>query len=70
MDLGKAGTAAYPLPWHLFSKTGVLGDPTVATSEKGEKWLDAAAERLVQLVKEFKRVSSEKRPPSSRRKPK
>jgi creatinine amidohydrolase/Fe(II)-dependent formamide hydrolase-like protein len=64
MDSGKPGSASFPLPWRTFSKTGVQGDPTVATAEKGDKWLDAAAERMALLVKEFKRVASDVRPDS------
>lgn len=60
MDFSKPGVAAYPLPWNRFSKTGVNGDPTVATSEKGEKWFDSAAGRVVQLVKQLKAVTSGK----------
>jgi creatinine amidohydrolase/Fe(II)-dependent formamide hydrolase-like protein len=33
----------------------------VATAEKGKKWLDSASERLVELVKEFKKVASERK---------
>jgi len=36
------------------SKTGILGDPTVATAEKGGKILNAAAENLVRFAREFK----------------
>jgi creatinine amidohydrolase len=40
--------------WTRFSKTGVSGDPTLATKEKGERVFEAVVEALVDLVKEFK----------------
>ncbi len=58
LDPCKRGVVSFDLPWDKFSKTGVNGDPTVATSEKGAKWLDAAAEKVVQLVREVKSVTS------------
>ncbi len=39
--------------WSTMSETGVMGDPTVATVEKGEAWLAAAAEGLKGIIKEF-----------------
>lgn len=36
------------------SKTGVLGDPTKATGEKGEKMLDIFVEELANFIKEFR----------------
>jgi len=35
------------------SQTGVMGDPTKATAEKGRKLLDAAAHGIVTLVDEM-----------------
>jgi creatinine amidohydrolase len=40
--------------WTRFSKTGVSGDPTLATKEKGERVFEAVVEAFVDLVKEFK----------------
>ena len=60
LDFAQRGTASYTPEWSTFSRTGALGDPTVATAEKGEKWLDAAAERLVRLVREFKALASKR----------
>jgi creatinine amidohydrolase len=60
LDFVKAGVASYTPVWDTFSKTGTLGDPTVATAEKGEKWLDSAAERLVKLIREFKSLVPKK----------
>lgn len=37
------------LPMGALSKSGVFGDPTVATAEKGERWFEACVERIVEL---------------------
>lgn len=37
-----------------FSETGVVGDPTLATAEKGEKILSIVIRNLVKFVEEFK----------------
>ncbi len=37
-----------------YSKTGTVGDPTKATKEKGEKFVNAVVERMVALLKEFR----------------
>lgn len=39
--------------WSTLSRTGVMGDPTKATAEKGEKVLNAAAEGLRDIVCEL-----------------
>jgi len=40
--------------WSRISQTGVIGDPTLATKEKGERFFEAAVSRLVDLIKEFR----------------
>lgn len=40
--------------WSRISETGVIGDPTVATAEKGQAWFEAAVEALIALVREFR----------------
>lgn len=40
--------------WSSISETGILGDPTVATKEKGEKLLEAAVKGLVEFIGIFK----------------
>lgn len=40
--------------WSRFSKTGVVGDPTLASKEKGEKIFEAVVTGLISLVREFK----------------
>lgn len=39
--------------WSTVSETGTWGDPTVATAEKGEQILEAAASELVAVVEEL-----------------
>ncbi|MBV9103474.1 MAG: creatininase family protein [Candidatus Eremiobacteraeota bacterium] len=41
-------------PWSALSRTGVMGDPTKASTEKGRVLLDAAAEGLVELIEELR----------------
>lgn len=41
--------------WSTFSKTGVCGDPTKATREKGRKIFEASVRRLIELICEFQR---------------
>ncbi len=40
--------------WTRFSKSGVVGDATIATKEKGEKFFEATVEAFLRLVKELK----------------
>ncbi len=42
--------------WSRFSKTGVAGDPTVATREFGEFIYNATVERMIELMREFKQI--------------
>lgn len=57
LDFAKPGVASYTPMFSTFSKTGVVGDPTVADAEKGQRWLDSAATRLVEFVREFKTIT-------------
>ena len=40
--------------WSALTDSGVLGDATKATADKGEQFLEAAVEGLVDLVRELK----------------
>jgi creatinine amidohydrolase len=40
--------------WSTVSETGTWGDPTVATAEKGETIIQAAAAELVEIMRELK----------------
>ena len=48
--------------WSALTETGVMGDPTKATAEKGKLLLDAAADGIVELIDEMRA-----RPPAHRR---
>ncbi len=42
-------------PWHsMISDDGTVGDPTVASAEKGRRWFDAAVQSMIGLVREFR----------------
>ena len=49
------GSSASLIPyWSTKTATGIMGDATKATKEKGEKFLEAAIEGLVEMVRELK----------------
>ena len=51
------GAVASLMPyWSSMSKSGVRGDATKATVEKGQAFLDAATDGLIKLIREFKSV--------------
>src|SRR4029453_9142230 len=37
-----------------YSRTGTLGDPTKASSEKGRRFVDSVVERLIALIRELR----------------
>lgn len=47
--------------WSTISETGTLGDPTVATKEKGEKWLESAVKGLTKIIQDFKKLTKRER---------
>ncbi len=47
--------------WSTISKTGVMGDPTVATKEKGDIWLEAAIKGLIGIIRDFKNLEIRER---------
>ncbi|MCB0111251.1 MAG: creatininase family protein [Caldilineaceae bacterium] len=51
------GSIASVMPfWSAMTESGVRGDATVATVEKGERFLEAAIEGLIELVREVKAI--------------
>jgi len=54
LDLMKGAPVLYMDHWTRFSRSGVVGDPTLATGEKGRVIFDAVVAALVELVREFK----------------
>jgi creatinine amidohydrolase len=55
-DFVGGGALSYTSYHHEFSHSGVAGDPTVATPEKGRQLLEAFCERLPELAREFRDV--------------
>ena len=53
--IGGDGPLAMMEPWSSLSETGVMGDPTKATAQKGRVLLDAAANGIVELIDEMRR---------------
>jgi len=54
LDLMKGSPVHYMDHWTRFSRSGVVGDPTLATAEKGGTIFNAVVAALVDLVREFK----------------
>lgn len=56
MDIGipASGIHLGEIWWSGFSRSGVAGDPTVATAEKGRPILERAVENFVQFIREFR----------------
>lgn len=55
-DIVGGGPMSYTSYHHEYSKTGVAGDPTVATPEKGARMLEAFCDRLPRLAREFQQI--------------
>ena len=53
-DLMRKSPVRFSERFSRISKTGTIGDPTVATAEKGHRILDAAVKNLVKFAREFK----------------
>ncbi len=52
----QSGSPVFFQEWFSrYSKTGAVGDPTKATREKGERFVQVAVDRLVALISEFRR---------------
>ena len=52
--VGGDGPLAMMEHWSSLSQTGVMGDPTKATAEKGQRLLAAAATGLVEIINELR----------------
>lgn len=53
-DIVAGGTARYPTPLDLVSTSGVMGMPSAASAEKGERWFRAATGELAKLLVEYR----------------
>ena len=47
--------------WSRISDTGVIGDATKGTVEKGEQWFNASARELADMIVEFRAIKIEER---------
>ena len=54
MDLLEGSPVRLMDEWTRFSKSGIYGDPTIATAEKGKHVFEAVVSAFLRLVKEFK----------------
>jgi creatinine amidohydrolase len=54
MDLIEGSPVLLMDEWTRFSKSGIYGDPTLATAEKGRIVFEAVVNSFVKLVREFK----------------
>jgi creatinine amidohydrolase len=52
--VGGDGPLAMMEHWSALSQSGVMGDPTKASAEKGEKLLNAAAAGLIEIIDELR----------------
>ncbi|MGZ3499000.1 MAG: creatininase family protein [Vulcanimicrobiaceae bacterium] len=59
--IGGDGPLVMMEPWSSLTETGVMGDPTKATAEKGRQLIDAAANGIVELIDEMRRREPAKR---------
>lgn len=47
--------------WSRITESGVIGDATLATAEKGERFFESAAAALAEIIREFRALSIEPR---------
>lgn len=40
-----------PTPWEEITETAVLGDATLATKEKGKRVIDAAVDKMAEILR-------------------
>src|SRR5207247_8282116 len=40
--------------WSRISQSGVIGDPTLATRDKGKLWFEATVNALIEFIREFR----------------
>ena len=49
------GLVNWTREWHELTETGSLGDPTIASAEKGEKMITQVVMELVEFVEKLKK---------------
>ncbi|MCL5986562.1 MAG: creatininase family protein [Actinobacteria bacterium] len=55
-DLGTPAPVTLLVKWKHFSKSGVYGDATKSTAEKGKKWVNDSIVRIVEFIEIFKKI--------------
>jgi creatinine amidohydrolase len=53
-DLEQPSPIAFQEWFSRYSKTGTVGDPTKATKDKGEQFVNVVVDRLIALIREFR----------------
>jgi creatinine amidohydrolase/Fe(II)-dependent formamide hydrolase-like protein len=53
-DLQKGSPVRFMEYFSRFSRTGVVGDATLATAEKGRRVVECTVDNLVDLIQEFR----------------
>jgi creatinine amidohydrolase len=53
-DLGGGPPVRMVEWWSRISQSGVIGDPTLATADKGKLWFDATVTNLIEFIREFR----------------
>ena len=56
MDLGIPSAGKLIVKWKYYTKSGVLGDATKSTIQKGKKWAEAAIEQVCDFVEILKKL--------------
>jgi creatinine amidohydrolase/Fe(II)-dependent formamide hydrolase-like protein len=54
-DLASASPVYIRARFDKLSQSGVMGNPLVASAEKGKIWVEAAIERLAEFLESFKK---------------
>jgi creatinine amidohydrolase/Fe(II)-dependent formamide hydrolase-like protein len=54
-DMQKGGPVSFLEPMSRLTETGVIGDATLGTAEKGKVIVEKSAERLAEFIREFRR---------------
>jgi creatinine amidohydrolase len=60
-DLQSSSPVFFQEWFSRYSRTGTVGDPTVASAAKGKRFVDAVVERLIALIREFRERKIEQR---------
>ena len=60
VDMRASGTVYYPYDLNRDSRKGVIGDPILATPEKGRLIFEAAVSKLVDFIQAYREISNER----------